>query len=125
MKQHQASRLGTLIARARQARGLSYEALARETGFNHAWLHKLEHGRIIDPAPDRVARLAELLDIDVARIDRMTGDHVSRSLPGPRVYYRSRDKLSPAALDELETAVARILRKHERRSSGQNAGGTS
>lgn len=125
MKQQQASRLGALIARARQARGLSYEALARQTGFNHAWLHKLEHGRIVDPAPDRVARLAELLDIDAARIDRMTGDHVSRSLPSPRVYFRSRDKLGPAALDELETTVARIIRKYERRSNDQSTGGTS
>lgn len=112
MTDSQARRLGELIGKARSAHGYSYEALADLSGFNHAWLYKLEQGRMNQPAPDRLARLAELLDIDPVRIDRITKDHLADSLPSTRVYFRSREKLSPAALDELDLAVEAIRQKY-------------
>jgi len=112
MTDHQASELGALIRRARHSKGLSLFALADLTGFDDSWLARLEKGLYASPNPAHLARVAETLDIDPARIDAISREHLANSMPGMRTYFRSKEKLSPEALDEVEQAVADIRAKY-------------
>jgi len=112
MTDPQARRLGGLIKKYRDRRQLTLAQLEELSGIPDSWLFHLEKGHYSSPPPDRLAKLAEVLDIDAAEIDRLSSDHLADSLPGTRVYFRSKEKLGPEALDELDKAVQRILRKH-------------
>lgn len=112
MTDKQASALGALIRVARQRKRVSLLGLAEQTGYDYSWLQRLESGQYASPNPTHLARIAEALDIDPARIDRVSRDHLANSMPGVRTYFRSTQKLSPEALDEVERAIAEIRAKH-------------
>jgi hypothetical protein len=68
----------------------------------------LEAGRSLEPLPDRVARLAEWLEIDPAEIDEVSGNYLAQSLPTVRTYFRSKGKATTAELDELERVIQEV-----------------
>jgi transcriptional regulator with XRE-family HTH domain len=117
MTDAQAKQLGRLIHEARIKRGWSLAQAMDATGIDSSWLNRMERGFYADPAPDRLAVLAEHLDIDPVAIDRASRDHLADSLPSARIYFRSKEKLSPEALDEVERAVADIRAKYATPSS--------
>lgn len=108
MTEAQANRLGALIQRARLQKGWSLMTAMEQTGIDSSWLNRLERGMYAEPAADRLAVLAEALDIDPVAIDRASRDHLAGSLPGVRTYFRSKEKLSPEALDEIEEVLTEI-----------------
>jgi transcriptional regulator with XRE-family HTH domain len=112
MTEPQARELGAFIREKRDQRALTLMQLEAMTGIPDSWLYHFEKGHYTQPAPARLSKLADALDIDAAYIDRISSDHLADSLPGTRVYFRSKEKLGPEALDELELAVARIRRKY-------------
>ena len=112
MTDAQARNLGLLIHNARAAKGLSFRGLAAITDVPLASLKRFEDGVYNDPSPAQIARIAEALEIDPARIDRVSRDHLADSMPTMRTYFRSKEKLSPEALDEVERAVADIRAKY-------------
>jgi transcriptional regulator with XRE-family HTH domain len=124
MTNEQAKALGRLIRAAREGRGLSLRGLEAETGLPLSWLVYLEAGRSLEPLPDRVARLAERLEIDPAEIDDVSGNYLAQSLPTVRTYFRSKGKATEAELDELERIIEQVQTKY-RRQDGQDrrAGG--
>ena len=125
MTDAQARNLGLLIHNARLAKGLSFRALAAITDVPLVSLKRFEDGVYNDPSPAQIVRIAEALDIDPARIDRVSRDHLANSMPGVRTYFRSTQKLSPEALDEVERAVAEIRAKHAKPSTDTTTkGGT-
>ena len=117
MTDAQARTLGLLIRNARTAKGLSFRALAAITDVPLVSLKRFEDGVYNDPSPAQIVRIAEALDIDPARIDRVSRDHLASSMPTMRTYFRSKEKLSPEALDEVERAVAEIRAKYAKRPS--------
>jgi transcriptional regulator with XRE-family HTH domain len=133
MTEQQAARLGELVRKAREAKGLSLRTLEAETGVARTWLVYLEAGRSLEPSSDRLARVAEALGLDPARIDRVSGSYLARSLPTVRTYFRSKGKATPAELDELEQVIADVQAKYrtpERRggspaAASRSAGGGS
>jgi len=126
MTDAQARTLGLLIRNARTAKGLSFRALAAITDVPLVSLKRFEDGVYNDPSPAQIVRIAEALDIDPARIDRVSRDHLANSMPGVRTYFRSTQKLSPEALDEIERAVNEIRAKHAKPSTNNTTtkGGT-
>jgi len=112
MTDKQASALGALIRVARHRKRLTLHGLAEQTGYDYSWLHRLESGHYTSPNPMHLARIAEALDIDPARIDRVSRDHLASSMPTMRTYFRSKEKLSSEAVDEVERAVADIRAKY-------------
>jgi transcriptional regulator with XRE-family HTH domain len=108
----QAKRLGALVREARQARGLYLHDVAEQTGVTRTWLLYLEAGRSLEPSPDRLARVVELLKIDPAQVDAVSGHYLARSLPNMRTYFRSKGQVSTAELDEIERVVAEIHAKY-------------
>lgn len=113
MTEAQAKQLGKLITRSREGRDWSLRHLAREIGADVAWLHKLERGGYTAPAPDRLVRIIEALDIDPERIDRITRGHLSRNLPGMRTYFRATAAdLSDGDIARIEKLVNKLRREH-------------
>jgi transcriptional regulator with XRE-family HTH domain len=118
MTDAQARNLGLLIHNARIAKGLSFRALAAITDVPLASLKRFEDGVYNDPSPAQIARIAEALDIDPARIDRVSKNHLADSMPTMRTYLRSKEKLSPEAMDALEQALADIRAEDAARRAG-------
>lgn len=115
MTEAQAKRLGELLARHREKQQLSLRTLADRADVDFAWLGRMEQGRYAQPAPERLVRLAEALDIDPVQIDRVSGNYMADSLPSVRTYFRSKEKATPEEIAEIEAAIRRIHKKHERR----------
>ena len=111
MTHTQARQLGAVIARARTRKGLSQRGLASQLEVAYGWLSDLEQGRFLDPAPERLAAIAELLDIDAARMDRMTHGAVSEGLPELGTYFRAKFELTPEEIKQVERYVRRLRSK--------------
>lgn len=120
MTDAQAQKLGGIIRAARQSRGLSLREAGSQADVNHVWLTDLEAGRYTDPAPDRLARLAEVLNIDPVRIDRVNKDVLANSLPDVRTYFRAKEQLTPTQLDEVEATMKRLRSKYAKEAARSN-----
>ena len=65
------------------------------------------------PIPTRrAARAGRALDIDPARIDLVSQNHLADSMPTMRTYFRSKEKLSAEPLDEVEAGRGEIRAKY-------------
>lgn len=113
MTQRQAQHLGRLVQKARQAKGLSLRDIEDQTGISFAWISQVEHGTYQQPAPERLARLAELLGIDPERIDRLSRGQVSAALPTMRTYLRTKYDMTADDIARVEAMVARIRQQAE------------
>jgi transcriptional regulator with XRE-family HTH domain len=111
MTPSQARQLGVLIAKARARKGLSVRDLASQTQVAIGWVAGVEAGNNLDPAPDRLARFSEVLDIDPARIDRLTRGAMSEGLPAPRAYFRAKYELTPDEVAKVERYINGLERK--------------
>jgi transcriptional regulator with XRE-family HTH domain len=125
MNDAQAVKLGRLLAQARKRKGLSLRALAELTGFHFYWLYHVEKGIYNQPTAERLTRLAEVLDIDPERLDRITKGHLSSNLPGVRTYFRTKYELAPDEIDQIERTIKQIKRKQERREKNDNPNPTN
>jgi transcriptional regulator with XRE-family HTH domain len=106
----QARRLGALIAKTRAQRGIAQTALATQLDVAAGWLAGLEQGRFLDPSNERLARIAEVLDIEPKRIERITRGRVAHSLPGMRTYFRAKYDMTPEQIERIERYVRRLQR---------------
>lgn len=117
MTPQQARDLGRLLAEARERKGLSFGQVAERLGVGKAWLHDVENGLYVNIAPDRLARLAEILEIAPSRINRLTDGAVAESLPEVRTYFRAKYGLSPQQAREIADYAARYIDPPEERAS--------
>ena len=111
MTPNQAKQLGAVIAKARAKNGWSIFELASRIGAPKSWVGFLEQGRFVDPAPERLAQIAELLDIKASRMDRLTRGAVSEGLPELRTYFRAKYDLSPEQIKQVERYVHQLRSK--------------
>ena len=107
----QAKQLGAVVAKARAKKGWSIRDLATRLNVHSSWVGFLEQGRYVDPAPDRLARIGELLDIEPGRMDRLTRGAVSEGLPELGTYFRAKYDLSPEQIEQVERYVRRLRRQ--------------
>jgi transcriptional regulator with XRE-family HTH domain len=107
----QARRLGTLIAGARLRKGFSQAALAEQLDVALGWVAGLESGRFFDPSNERLAKIAELLEIEPEQMERITKGRVRDSLPGLRIYFRAKYDLTPEEIDRVERYVERLQKE--------------
>jgi transcriptional regulator with XRE-family HTH domain len=114
MTEVQARELGRLFKRARRARRLSLRALDELTGVSYGWLSSLERGLMIAPAPSKLTAVAETLDIPPERIDRITRGQISSDLPAIRTYFRTKYKLTPQEITQIEDLFDQIRRDRHR-----------
>ena len=65
--------LGQELAKARENKGLSLEAVAGPAKISGAYLHKLERGVVNSPSPRVLARIAVALDVPYLRLMELAG----------------------------------------------------
>jgi transcriptional regulator with XRE-family HTH domain len=119
MTEVQARELGRLFKRTRRARHLSLRELDELTGASYGWLSRLEHGKMTTPAPSKLTAVAEALDIPMERIDRMTRGKVSSDLPAIRTYFRTKYKLDPQEIRQIEEVFDQIRRNRREHQGGE------
>jgi len=119
----QAAQLGHLVRTRRKKLGLSIRQLAERADMNFATVARIEQGRFAAPGPDKLARIAEVLGIELADIYAMADYAVPDDLPSFQPYLRHKYRDMPdEAVDDLNKAFDRIVRKHGYDPAGPRAG---
>ena len=77
---HPNDNLGTYLASARNRKGLSLRTVETATGISNAYLSQLETGKIREPSPSNLHKLAEIYGIPYASLLELAGHPV----PGGR-----------------------------------------
>lgn len=81
--------------------------------MNDATIIRIERGDFGAPAPDKLSRIAEALELPLADVFALADYVVPTDLPSFQPYLRSRYRGMPdEAIDDLDKAFARIVRKH-------------
>ncbi len=119
MTEVQARELGRILKQARRARRLSLRALDELTGASYGWLSRLERGQMTAPAPSKLTKVAEVLGIPPERIDRITRGKVSSDLPAIRTYFRTKYKLNPPEITQIEEVFDQIRRSRHEHPDGE------
>lgn len=112
MKEVSRGELGDVVRQARLEQGWSLRRTAQAAGVPHNWLDRVEKGHYNRPAPHRLSRLAEILPIDVERLNQLTGGSLADGLPDARVYFRTKYNLTTKEAADLEAILSRV--RHER-----------
>jgi transcriptional regulator with XRE-family HTH domain len=121
MTEAQVRELGRLFKQARRSKKLSLRALDELSGVTYGWLTRLEHGRMMAPAPSKLTKVAEVLGIPPERIDRITRGQVSRDLPPIRTYFRAKYQLTPKEITQIEELFDQMRRDRRDRRDRHDA----
>jgi transcriptional regulator with XRE-family HTH domain len=123
MKAQQAKELGKRLRARREELGLSAQQLAEQTDTTDGTILRIESGDIAAPRPDKLARIADALGISLADVYALADYAVPDELPTFRPYLRSKYRELPAqAVDDLNHAFERIIRKHGYDPEGPQTG---
>jgi transcriptional regulator with XRE-family HTH domain len=107
--------LGKLLREARLKARLSQAQLAETIGISRPFLSQLESGRYLQPAPETLQRIAEVLSISREDLYALTGYTAPSGLPDFRAYLHAKYALPDAAIDELSDYFEFIRTKHAAR----------
>lgn len=109
MDDNRQPRLGEVLRARREQLGYSQYGLEAVSGVDHSVIGRIESGHIAAPAPDKLARLASVLRLNVADVFLLAGYAAPRQLPSFRPYLRTRyGNLPPEALAQLDAYFERI-----------------
>ena len=123
MEPEQAAKLGRLIQDRRAALGLSLRQLAERADMNFATVARIEQGQFAAPGPDKLARIAGALGLSTADVFGLADYTVPGDLPSFQPYLRGKYRDMPAAaVDDLNKAFERIIRKHGYQPDGPQDG---
>jgi transcriptional regulator with XRE-family HTH domain len=112
MNPEQSEQLGRYLQARRKERGLSTHKLASAAGMDQATVVRFEAGSFASPRADKLARIAEALDVSGADVFALAGYMPSGDLPSLRPYFTARyPALLAEDLDRIEAYVGRIARK--------------
>lgn len=109
---NQETPLGRLLKDARVKAGLSQAQLAETIGISRPFLSQLESGRYLQPAPDILQRIADVLEISREDLYAITGYTFPSGLPGFRAYLHAKYALPEAAINELNDYFEFIRAKY-------------
>lgn len=90
--------LGRFLRAARDAKALSLRDVERSTAISNAYLSQVESGRIKEPSPNVLFKLAELYQVDYAQLMALAG------YPSPKLGRRRTEnalnRLGPVTAEE-------------------------
>lgn len=113
MTPKQAKELARMLKTARQAQGLSAREVAKRSGITDSNVVRLEQGAILNPRPDTLKSIADVLGLDLADIYATIGYAQPEGLPSFTPYLRSKYGELPAkARRELEKSFADIAKRY-------------
>lgn len=109
MNSEQAHKLGEILKTRRDELGLSTYKLAGTAGIDQATVVRLENGAFTAPRPDKLARVAEALDLSAADLFAMAGYTTPHDLPALPAYLHVKYcDLPQVDLDSIEAFVADV-----------------
>jgi transcriptional regulator with XRE-family HTH domain len=94
--------LGRFVQRHRKAAELNVPEAAEAAGVDASFWRKLEHGLYESPSPKMLAPIARVIEAPLADLYGLAGYETTTELPSFAPYLRSKYKLTPKALAELE-----------------------
>ena len=106
MDPQQAVRLGQRLRARRESHGMSIRALAEHCGFDNGTLVRIEQGKFAAPSPDKLARIAQALELPLADVFADAGYVVPDELPSLDVYLRAKYELADDAVADITAAAA-------------------
>ena len=113
MDPDQAKALGQYLRSRREALKLSTRGLAALAGVPDSTIVRFEQGAYAAPSPDKLARLAEALGLNLADVYALANYAAPADLPSVGPYLRTKYRdLPPEALDALSRDVSRVLARH-------------
>jgi transcriptional regulator with XRE-family HTH domain len=113
MTAKQAKAFGAYIRNRREAFGLSQTQLARLIETRDSTINRLEAGSISAPRPDKLTRIADCLQLNLADVFAMVGYAVPRQLPTHLPYLRAKyPDLPEDAIDEIDTHLRSVAEQH-------------
>jgi transcriptional regulator with XRE-family HTH domain len=123
MNQGQAQRLGEWLRERRHEAGIGTTELAKRTGINDATITRIEQGAIASPDPHKLRLISQELDLSLADVYAMAGYAAPTDLPSFRPYLRRKYRdLPDEAIEDLEQAFQRIVKKHGYEPDGPRDG---
>lgn len=107
------SRFGILITTARLERAMTMQDLATATGIHRVSISRIEDGSFRSPRPDKLARIAEALDIPTGDLFAAAGYVTAEDLPTFGYYLRAKygTDLTEDTIERIEKYVLRIARQ--------------
>lgn len=113
MDREQAKKLGSYLQSARNAKGLSLVAVSKLTGIPGATVSRIETGVFQAPRPDKLALIAEALELSLADVFALAEYAVPNDLPSFTPYLRSKyHDLPDEAVEQIERYAQKLARKH-------------
>ena len=113
MDREQAKKLGGHLQKARNDKGLSLVALSSLTGITDATISRIETGAFKAPAADKLAALAEALELPLADVFALAEYAVPSELPSFMPYMRSKYRdLPDEAVEQIEQYAKYLANEH-------------
>jgi transcriptional regulator with XRE-family HTH domain len=110
----QAKELGQQLRDRRERLGLSTHRLAAKAGMTQPTVVRIEQGRFAAPGPDKLARIASVLELKLADLYAHAGYLVPDELPDLESYLAAKYRHLPESAREQLAALARELtERHE------------
>lgn len=116
--------LAELLTQLRLEAGLSMYQLANRSGVSRGQLSRMESGEARHPAPATLQRLARALNVEPEEFYDAAWQDIDGPLPSPAVYFRSKYRLTPEQIAEIEQSIERMADRsdndgpdHERKTS--------
>ncbi len=110
MNEERARRLGAFLKARREELGYSARYVARAVEVRDSTIMRLERGAYGAPAPDKLARIADVLDLDLADVFAIAEYAVPSRFPAFPHYLKLRyPALSEQAIDELREHLERLV----------------
>lgn len=113
MTPEQAKILGQTLKARRQELALSTHRVAKLAGMDQATVSRLEAGSILAPAPDKLSRLAQALDLSGADLFALADYTVPTDLPALKPYLRAKYRhLSAEDIEKIDAYTAELASKY-------------
>jgi transcriptional regulator with XRE-family HTH domain len=95
------SKLGEYLANARKKANLTLRAAENATGISNAYLSQLENGKIQQPSPILLEKLAALYRVDYSTLLELSG----YPIPDQRSVSRLEARIGPTTNEEEEALI--------------------
>src|SRR5581483_8782122 len=113
MDKEHAKRFGRWLRAKRQEAGLSTIQLGKRAGMSDTTIVRFEQGAFSAPAPDKLARIADVLKLELADLYAMADYAVPDDLPSFQPYLRTKYRdLPQRAIADLNRAFTDIAKRH-------------
>jgi len=123
MDKERAKRFGRWLRTKRQQAGLSKMQLAKRSGMSDTSILRIEEGIFLAPAPDKLARIADVLGLELADVYAMADYAVPDDLPSFQPYLRTKYRgLPQKAVADLNKAFTDIAKRHGYDARGPSPG---